>query len=346
MKTTLQTTLTLLLALSSFACTTTPQKPTYAIVIHGGAGSFSSANSPEKAAIIKSDLAHALQIGQAILAKGGSSLDAVEQVIRYLEDNPRFNAGKGAVLTAAGTCELDASIMDGKTLACGASGGTKTTQNPISLARRVMTQTRHVLLMGDGADAFAKTQSLTQVPNSYFITPSKKQSWERIHKRKRAKQNSDAEPIATAATYSPTHNIFGTVGCAALDQNGNLAAGTSTGGLMYKMAGRIGDSPIIAAGTYADNKTCAVSCTGVGEEFIRNAIAFRLSALMQYKKLSLQQAADHIFKHNLKPNHGGIIAVSHTGQIVTKFNTRAMARAAANSNGFKEIHIFPNPPAD
>lgn len=289
----------------------------YAIALHGGAGNdWLRLNDDERIETQRS-LKKALTIGKDILAKGGSSLDAVEQVIRSLEDDPIFNAGKGAVFNSAGGHELDASIMDGRDRSCGAVAGVKTVKNPISLARLVMTRTRHVLLSSDGADRFAKEMEVDLVDQKYFYTQRRYDAWQRV-KRKRADDHK------------------GTVGCVALDSKGNLAAGTSTGGLTDKLYGRIGDSPIVGAGTYADNKTCAVSCTGVGEHYIRNAIAYDVSVRMAYRQQPVDEAVREILTKTLNAEDGelgGIIALTHDGRITMQFNTKAMARAAADSSG-------------
>jgi beta-aspartyl-peptidase (threonine type) len=296
----------------------------FAIAIHGGAiGDVSKLTETNRAAAEQA-LARALDLGKSILEKEGTSLDAVEQVIRFLEDDPTFNAGKGAVFNAAGGHELDASIMEGKTKRCGAVAGVKTVKNPISLARLVMTKTRHVLLAGEGAEKFAAEMKVELVENKYFSTPEKLEELRR----------------AQAAQADPQQHK-GTVGCVALDQHGNLAAGTSTGGLTNKMFGRIGDSPIIGAGTYADNATCAVSCTGTGEEFIRNAVAYDLSAQMAYQQVSLATAMERVLTKKLAGGIGGIIAVDRFGKVVMQFNTGGMSRAAADSSGRREIRVGP-----
>ena len=266
----------------------------------------------------------ALTLGKGVLDKGGTSLDAVEQVIRLMEDDPIFNAGKGAVFNSAGGHELDASIMDGRTKACGAIAGAKTVKNPISLARLVMTKTRHVLLTADGADRFAEEMGVERVDQKYFWTQRQYDNWQKA----RAKQDAaDAEKKK------------GTVGCVALDRHGNLAAGTSTGGLTNKKYGRVGDSPIIGAGTYADNETCGVSCTGTGEEFIRNAISFDVSARMKYQRVPLEEAVKQVIHHVLKPDVGGLIALGRDGTIVTDFNTDGLSRASADSSGRCEVRL-------
>ncbi len=301
----------------------TPRKLEFAMALHGGAGSPGKLANEELRAY-KLSLERALKIGVQVLRSGGTSLDAIEKVIRHLEDDPRFNAGRGAVFNSEGGHELDASIMDGRTKACGAVAGVKTVKNPISLARLVMTQTRHVLLAGEGADKFAVEMDVDRVDQKYFWTEKRFQSWKKAQQRERDKAGEKHK---------------GTVGCVALDQHGNLAAGTSTGGLTNKKFGRIGDSPIVGAGTYADNKTCAVSCTGIGEHFIRNAVAYDVSALMAYKKLSVQKAVETVIHHKLKKDDGGIIAVAHDGSIWMDFNTEGMARAAADSTGRFEVYF-------
>ena len=305
-----------------------PRNVEYALAVHGGAGIEPERMTADQRAAYEKSLKAALQRGKTILADGGTALDAVEQVVRLLEDDPLFNAGHGAVFNSAGTHELDASIMDGRTRACGAVAAVRTVKNPVSLARLVMTETRHVLLIGDGAEQFADEmehkQQIERVENSSFSTLKRRSEWERAVERE--KQRRDPQPAK------------GTVGCVALDRDGNLAAATSTGGLTNKRFGRVGDSPIIGAGTYADNATCAVSCTGTGEEFIRNAIAFRVSALMSFKNLSLDEAAREAIAV-LPHDAGGLIAVAANGSISMPMNTTGMARAAADSTGRFEVKL-------
>ena len=296
------------------------QNHRYVIVLHGGAGTISkSLPDSIKQGYIES-LKKALQIGKDILEKGGNSLDAVETVIKYFENNEKFNAGKGAVYTSGGTHELDASIMDGRNLSSGAVTVVKYTKNPIMLARAVMEKTPHILFAGEGADKLAQKFNLETVPNSYFDTKIRYEQWKKYKK--------EAE------------GAHGTVGCVALDEHGNLAAATSTGGMTDKMPGRVGDSPLINAGTYANNKTCAVSCTGTGELFIKNTIAFNVSALMEYKNYSLKKAADEMIHKRLKPGDGGLIAVDKDGNYTTPFNTEGMFRGVANSEGLFEVKIW------
>jgi beta-aspartyl-peptidase (threonine type) len=303
---------------------TAPRPIAYAIAIHGGAGS--GAEDETLCQQRRRALERALTVGVDQLKQGRTSLDAVEAVIRLLEDAPQFNAGKGAVFNAAGIHELDASIMDGRNRGCGAVGGVRTVRNPISLARRVMTGTRHVLLISEGAERFAKEleddAAIDLVENHYFSTPLQRQRLRR-------------------AQAAETADQTGTVGCVALDRHGNLAAGTSTGGLTNKRFGRIGDSPIIGAGTYADNETCAVSATGIGEDFIRHGAAFDVSARMQYRGQTVQQAVRAVLEHPKHRVRGGLIAVSAQGEIAIHFNTPAMVRAAADSSGRWEVAVGP-----
>ena len=302
------------------------QIPNWVLVIHGGAGGVSKGTLPEeREKQYKEKLSEALQVGVEILSNGGSSLEAVESVINFMEDCPLFNAGKGAVYNDEGFAELDASIMDGKSMLAGAVTGVKTIKNPISAARLVMTNTKHVLLMGEGAELFAEKNGLEIVDPSYFLTQKRTKQFERAKKKLQEREASK-----------------GTVGAVALDEAGNLAAGTSTGGMMMKMKGRIGDTPIIGAGTYANNATCAVSGTGHGEYFIRNAVAYDVSALMEYKGMSLKEAADYIVLDKLKSQGGsaGLIAVDSEGNIAMPFNTNAMFRGFARESGERGVMIY------
>ncbi|RXJ52534.1 isoaspartyl peptidase/L-asparaginase family protein [Gelidibacter gilvus] len=312
----------------------------FAIVIHGGAGTILRKNmSPEDEAAYNAKLEEAIRVGHDILKNGGSSLDAVEKTINVLENSPLFNAGKGAVFTNAGINELDASIMDGKNLDAGASAGTKTVKNPINLARAVMEKSPHVMLSGEGAEQFAKEQGLEIVDPSYFYTEARFKALERV---KASEENETARD--KSAFYDPTikDSKFGTVGCVALDKNGNLAAGTSTGGMTNKRWGRIGDAPIIGAGTYANNATCAVSSTGWGEYFIRAMVAHDISALMDYKGMSLQEAAKEVIQKKVPDlgGDGGIIAVDKDGNMVMEFNTEGMYRASMDASGNLTIGIY------
>lgn len=283
----------------------------WALVIHGGAGYDPAYMTPERVAQVEEGLTLALRTGIDVLQSGGTALECVEKVVLVLEERPEFNAGKGAVFNSEGKHELDASIMNGEDRACGAVAGVKTVRNPISLARLVMTQTPHVMLAGDGAEQFATEQGVERVDNSWFDTPESRAGWEKSK---------------------------GTVGCAALDQHGNLAAATSTGGLSNKKWGRVGDSPVIGAGTYADDRSCAVSCTGTGEEYIRRSIAHDISARMLYGGDDLKKAAQAALD-SLPPDTGGIIAVDKDGNMILLFNTTGMARGCASSAGQKTIGL-------
>lgn len=301
----------------------------FGLVLHGGAGNITKKNmDPEREKEYGEKLREALTAGYKILESNGTSLDAVEATIRILEDSPLFNAGKGAVFTAEGTNELDTSIMDGKTRNAGAAAGVKRIKNPISLARLIMERSPHVLLTGDGAEAFAKQQGIELVPRDYFYTEKRWKSLQKVKEREKSRKKSEK---------------FGTVGCVALDKSGNLAAGTSTGGMTNKKFGRVGDSPIIGAGTFADNATCAVSATGHGEYFIRWSVAHDISALMAYKNLSLNDAADLVVMKKLKDvgGSGGIIAIDKNGNMAMPFNTPGMFRAYT-WKGKKIIKMFGN----
>jgi beta-aspartyl-peptidase (threonine type) len=305
----------------------------YAIVIHGGAGSAKI--DPEVATARIRSLTTYLELGVEMLKADKQSLQVVEAVIRQLEDDPLFNAGHGAVYNSQGGHELDASIMDGRDLSCGAVAGVTRVKNPISLARHVMTDTRHVLLAADGADQFARQLGLERVKQSYFHTEHARQRWEKV----RAAELEKEKEKETVGVSEELPSYLGTVGCVVLDREGSIAAGTSTGGLTNKKYGRVGDSPIISAGTYADNRTCGVSGTGIGEHFIRHAVAYDVSARMMYRKDSLQDAARAVIHETLKPGYGGIIALDRVGNISMEFNTAGMSRAAADSNGRFEVHV-------
>ncbi len=310
----------------------TGEKP-FGIVIHGGAGSMKKGEmAPEKEKAYREKLKEVLTTGHNILKNGGTSLDAVETVIRLMEDSPLFNAGKGAVFNAEGANELDASIMEGKTLNAGAVAGVKRVKNPISLARTVMEHSPHVMMAGDGAETFAKKMGMTPVSKKYFFTKSR---WESLQRKKKKKKEEQAKE------QKEKSKKFGTVGAVALDKQGNLAGGTSTGGMTYKRYGRIGDSPIIGAGTYANNRTCAVSSTGWGEYFIRSVVAYDISALMEYKGLSLKEAAHTAIKKVGDLNgSGGVIAIDGSGNIAMPFNTSGMFRAYKINDGESVIKIY------
>ncbi|MBS4033379.1 MAG: isoaspartyl peptidase/L-asparaginase [Ignavibacterium sp.] len=292
----------------------------YVIVIHGGAGYTSPDISDSLKSIYFNSLKAVLQLGKDILENGGSSLDAVEQVVRLMEDDTVFNAGKGAVFTEAGTHELDASIMSGKDLSCGAVAGVTKIKNPVSLARLVMEKTPHVLFAGTGADILGEKFNVDLVDNTYFRTEFRYQQW------LKSKQK-ETEPK-------------GTVGCVAMDIYGNISAATSTGGRGDKWIGRVGDTPIIGAGNYANNNTCGISATGWGELFIRHNVAFNISALMEYKGLSLQEACDEMLFKRLEEGTGGVIAVDKDGNFYMPFNTASMFRGVATSEGLFETAIW------
>lgn len=316
-------------------------KAEFAIIIHGGAGTILKKNmTPEKEAAYKAKLEEAIKVGYTILKNGGSSLDAVTKTINVMEDSPLFNAGKGAVFTNAETNELDASIMDGKTLNAGASAGTTNVKNPIDLARSVMDNSPHVMLSGKGAETFAEEQGLKLVEPDYFFTESRLESLRRV----KAKMEVESKNVDTESAFYDADikdSKFGTVGCAALDKDSNLAAGTSTGGMTNKRWGRVGDAPIIGSGTYANNATCAVSSTGWGEYFIRAQVAHDISALMDYKGLSLKEAAKQVLdKVKDLGGDGGIVAVDKNGNLVADFNTAGMYRASMNDKGELIIGIY------
>lgn len=302
-----------------------------ALVIHGGAGTIERGMMSDSAeADIRAALQSALDHGYLTLEDGGSALEAVAAAIGVLEDDPHFNAGRGAVMTSEGRHELDASVMDGSNLNAGAVAGVTTVKNPLRAAMAVMQNSPHVLLSGEGAERFAREQGLEQVKNSYFTVPRIQKKFESL--------NQDRGQL------SPTENEiskFGTVGAVALDRDGNIAAGTSTGGMMNKRFGRIGDSPLIGAGTYADNATCGVSCTGHGEFFIRIGVAKDVADQMEYGGKTLENAARHTIHKKLTDMKagGGLIALDTAGNIVMEFNTSGMYRGFKNENG-SEIEIY------
>ena len=306
----------------------------WVLAIHGGAGGPERGSmKPEKEKQYTDSITRALQIGSRILSAGGSSVDAVEAVIRFMEDCPLFNAGKGAVLDEDGKAELDASIMDGKTGKAGAVAGVTIVKNPITAARAVMDKTQHVMLIGPGADAFAKAQGLQIADPSYFITPERLEAWKAEKQKTRTGQ---------PAPPSAEKEKKGTVGCVALDSYGNLAAGTSTGGMMMKMRGRVGDSPIIGAGTWADNNSCAVSCTGYGEYFMRNCAAYTEAVQMLYASRPLEEAAHFVIFDILKAKggDGGLIAVDKDGNVAMPFSTNAMFRGKVSAGSAAEVLIY------
>ena len=316
--------------------------PNFGIVIHGGAGTILKENmSDSLEQQYRAKLEEAIRTGHEILANGGTALEAVQRTINIMEDSPLFNAGKGAVFTNEGTNELDASIMDGSNLNAGAIAGVKTVKNPINLAYEVMVNSEHVMLSGEGAERFAKERNVEIVDPQYFYTENRYRSLQRIRDREKTQLDHDDQKTAFLDPFIKDSK-FGTVGCVALDKHGNLAAGTSTGGMTNKRWGRIGDAPIIGAGTYANNKTAAISSTGWGEFFIRGMVAYDISALMEYKGLSLEEAAREVIQEKIPAlgGDGGIVAIDHEGNVAMEFNTAGMYRAKMNKNGDLEIGIY------
>lgn len=317
-----------LMLISCWAYTSDGDRPAYALVLHGGAGTIlKSEMTAQKEAAYRAKLEEALRTGEAVLAKGGTSLDAVVATIQLMEDSPLFNAGKGAVFSAEGANELDASIMDGSNLAAGAVAGVKRIKSPIALARLVMENSKHVMFSGEGAEAFAVSQGMALVDPKYFFTQRR---WDSLQKVKQQE----------AKNKNPKKH--GTVGVVALDQHGNLAAGTSTGGLTNKKFGRVGDSPIIGAGTYADNNTCGVSATGHGEYFIRAAVAHDIAARVEYKGLSVQAAADEVIRVKLVKmgGSGGVIVMDRKGKVAYSFNTAGMYRGYLKAGEQPHVEIY------
>lgn len=307
------------------------------LAVHGGAGTIDRNNmTPEKEGAYRAGLERALKAGQDVLKRGGSSLDATEAAVRVLEDDPQFNAGRGSVFTSAGTNEMDASIMDGRTLKAGAVASVKRIKNPINLARLVMEKSPHLMLDCAGAEAFANANAIELVEQKYFFTQER---WDALQKMKAAeKSRASGDGKSYIITDQDRH---GTVGAVALDKAGNLAASTSTGGMTNKMPGRIGDTPVIGAGTYANNQTCAVSCTGDGEYFIRVSAAHEVSALMQYRGMKLEQAAQTVLD-TVKQlgGTGGLIAIDKNGDITLPFNTNGMYRGYVDAQGKFVIEIY------
>jgi beta-aspartyl-peptidase (threonine type) len=307
------------------------------LAVHGGAGTIERSNmTPEREREYRVGLQRALTAGYEILKRGGSSLDATEAAVRVLEDDPHFNAGKGSVFTSAGTNEMDAAIMDGKTLAAGAVASLKHIKSPISLARLVMEKSGHVMMDSEGAEAFAKENGIELVDQKYFFTQDR---WDALQKIKAAeKSRTSGVGKAFLITDQDRH---GTVGAVALDQNGNLAAATSTGGTTNKRPGRVGDTPVIGAGTYANNATCAVSATGDGEDFIRATVGHDVSALMEYRGMSLNDAAQAALDKVAKlGGTGGLIAIDRQGNITLPFNTSGMYRGYVDPNGKFVVEIY------
>lgn len=330
-----------------------PQNPRLGFIIHGGAGVISRATmTPEKEKEFRLKLEEAVLAGYKALQAGKTSLDAVEIAIRIMEDSPLFNAGKGAVFTNDGRNELDASIMYGKTLAAGSAAGLRHVKNPITLARAIMERSEHVMMIGEGAEKFAKEQKIDLVDEKYFwtqhrwdalqnILKEEKQKTEKVEKGKNdsVKPSVSSNPILSS---NEPRNRFGTVGAVALDRYGDLAAGTSTGGMTNKKYGRVGDAPIIGAGTYANNDSCAVSATGWGEYFIRLGVARDIASLMEYRAMPIQNAADMVIQQKLQKlgGDGGIIAMDKFGNMAISFNSEGMYRAYIGSDGKPVVEIF------
>jgi beta-aspartyl-peptidase (threonine type) len=313
-----------------------------AIALHGGAGNLKKLKlTKEEEAAYEAIIQFALNAGYGVLKNGGTSVDAVETTIKILEDSPLFNAGKGAVFTHDGTVELDAAIMDGSDFSCGGITGAMHIKNPISAAKSVMRNSEFVLLSGSGADEFAKEQGLEYVEQSYFFTQKR---WDQLQEAlKEDSVSLDHEkPQSSSSTNSPEEKKYGTVGCVAMDSNGNLAAGTSTGGLVNKRYHRIGDSPIIGAGTYADNNSCAVSCTGKGEDFMRLSVAHEISAQLKYTGASLDSCVSNVMHKQLKSvkGRGGCIVIDKNGNICMDFTTTGMFRGSIDKNGKLEVAIY------
>jgi beta-aspartyl-peptidase (threonine type) len=309
----------------------------YAIALHGGAGTILRSHlTPEKELAYKTALGEALEVGESILKKGGNALDAIEQTVISLENCPLFNAGKGAVFTYDGKHEMDASIMSGIDLSAGAVSGINHVKNPVKLARAIMEKTEHVYLSGNGALEFAHKIKAELENDDYFYVQMRHDQWKEAQKSDgvfldhNLQQNENGE------------KKFGTVGAVALDVHGNLAAATSTGGMTNKKFGRVGDSPIIGAGTYANNATCAISCTGHGEFFIRSIVAYDISCLMEYAGLSLKQACDKVVKDKLVKigGEGGLVAVDKFGNIELSFNSEGMYRAMKTSESDAYVGIY------
>ncbi len=306
--------------------------PAWAIAIHGGAGTIGRDAPAAELAAYHASLERALTVGRDLLAKDAAALDVCEAVVRVLEDDPLFNAGRGAACNERGGHELDASIMDGATLRCGAVAGVTTVKNPISLARKVMTETKHVLLMGSGAEEFATSVGVERVPNDWFTTERRRQMLDEVLRERAVKKTAATTPLMRAAAC-------GTVGCVVRDGKGGLAAATSTGGLTGKKFGRVGDSPIVGAGNYA-NRYAAISGTGTGEQFLRHTVARSIAARMEFGGQTLAQAADAVVMHELDRDDGGVIGVDATGNLVAVYSSDGMYRGFADANGRFEVAIF------
>ena len=304
----------------------------FVLVIHGGAGNYKNL-SPEQLEARRAAITRAAEAGAAILRQGGRSVDAVEASLRVMEDSGVFDAGRGGYYSQAGVPELDAAIMDGKTLQAGSVASVRHIANPISLARMVMERTKHVMLVGAGAEEFARAQGIALVPPFYFFS---EREWKRFQEKQAATEKKSSSLV------SPEEHVHGTTGAVALDQAGNLAAGTTTGGTSFKMTGRVGDSPIIGAGTYANNESCAVSGTGEGEFFMRNIVAADICERVRYLHLPLEQVANDVVMKELVEQHGegGVIALDRQGHVATPFNTNGMMHAIVRADGKITIETF------
>ncbi|KGJ90958.1 Beta-aspartyl-peptidase [Colwellia psychrerythraea] len=331
-----------LMMLSSTAALAHATEKPFAIAIHGGAGTIQKAKfTPEREKAYRAKLAEAVEAGYAVLDKGGESLDAVTAAINVLENSPFFNAGKGAVYTHNETHEMDASIMDGKNRQAGAVAGVKHIENPINLAKLVMEESVHVMLSGDGAEEFARKQGVTLVDNNIFDTEGRYKSLLRA-KAKMEKAEKELKDYQAAHQSLDTEYKVGTVGAVALDKMGNIAAGTSTGGMTNKRFGRIGDSPVIGAGTFAENESCAVSATGHGEYFIRYNVAADICARVKYQGKSIEQAGNEVIHDVLLPvgGTGGVIIIDTKGNMSLPFNTKGMYRATKSNTTPTYVAIF------
>jgi L-asparaginase / beta-aspartyl-peptidase len=340
---------------SAVACAQQQGGHHWALVVHGGAGVIEKSQlGPDGDKAYRAGLDKAIHAGAAVLDKGGSALDAVEATLHVLEDDPHFNAGKGAVFTREGKNEMDASIMNGSDLKAGAVAGVQRVHSPISAARAVMEKSPHVMIAGRGADEFAASVGLKMEEPSYFFTESR---WQGLVKELKNKglpipprpagvpKEGEQIPVAVIDEAEDS-GVHGTTGVVALDRNGNIAAGTSTGGMQAKMPGRIGDSPIIGAGTYASNQSCAVSGTGTGEYFIRLGVAREVCNLVYFKRMKLQDAVDHVIHKELEDLHGdgGVIAITPDGQLAWSFNTPGMFRAKLVEGGQVQMGIYRDEP--
>ncbi len=315
----------------------------FTIAVHGGAGTIRKEDmSPEMEIAYKQGLQHALEVGYAVLSAKGSAVDAVQAAVVSLEDNILFNAGRGSVFGKDGKHEMDAAIMDGSNLAAGAVAAVASVRNPVKLARAIMAESPHVMLSGAGALEFAKLKGLVLEDESYFHSPFRFQQWQQIKGTDETALDHDVKLTDHAAGKAAAEKKFGTVGAVATDMNGNIAAATSTGGMTNKQWGRIGDSPIIGAGTYANNQTCAISCTGHGEPFIRAVTAYDVSCLMEYKGLTLEQAMQLVVHDKLLKidGEGGMIGVDAQGNASLVFNSDGMYRGVKNSKGLNNVLIY------